>query len=86
MKTFAISGAVLATAALALAIAGTTLSAPVSAAGEVKCSGINSCKGHSECATGNSECKGQNSCKGKGWLPTASAGECTAKGGKVITG
>jgi uncharacterized membrane protein len=86
MKTLAISGAVLATAALGLAIAGTTLSAPASAAGEIKCSGINSCKGHSECNTANSACKGQNSCKGQGWLPTASADECTTKGGKVITG
>jgi hypothetical protein len=71
MKTLAISGA---------------LVAPASAAGEIKCSGINSCKGHSECNTANSSCKGQNSCKGQGWLPTASADECTAKGGKVITG
>jgi uncharacterized membrane protein len=86
MKTFAISGAVLATAALGLAIAGTTLAVPASAASTIKCSGINSCKGHSECATANSSCKGQNSCKGQGWLPTASADECTAKGGKVITG
>jgi uncharacterized membrane protein len=86
MKTFAISGTVLASAALGLAIAGTTLSVPASAAGTIKCSGINSCKGHSECATANSSCKGQNSCKGKGWLPTASVDECTTKGGKVITG
>jgi hypothetical protein len=27
-----------------------------------------------------------NSCKGQGWLTTASADECTTKGGKVITG
>jgi uncharacterized membrane protein len=86
MKSFTISGAVLATAALGLAIAGTTLAIPASAADTVKCSGINSCKGHSDCATANSSCKGMNSCKGQGWLPTASADECTTKGGKVITG
>jgi uncharacterized membrane protein len=86
MKTFAISGAVLATAALGLAIAGTTLAVPASAANTVKCSGINSCKGHSECNTANSSCKGMNSCKGQGWLTTATAEECTTKGGKVITG
>lgn len=84
MKTFATSGAVLATAALGLAIAGTTLATPVSAAGKVQCAGINSCKGTSECKTANSSCKGLNECKGHGWLPTASSDECVSKGGKVI--
>jgi uncharacterized membrane protein len=86
MKPFATSGTVLAAAALGLAIAGATLAVPASAANEIKCSGINSCKGHSECNTANSSCKGQNACKSQGWLPTASADECVAKGGKVITG
>jgi hypothetical protein len=56
-----------------------------SAAGdEVKCMGINECKGHGSCAvTGGSSCAGQNECKGKGWVK-ASAADCTAKGGKVI--
>ena len=50
---------------------------------DVKCSGINSCKGSSACATATSACKGQNSCKGKGWVKTSKA-NCSAKGGKVI--
>lgn len=54
------------------------------AATEVKCQGINSCKGQSKCKTANSACAGQNSCKGQGWLPTATAQECTDKGGKVL--
>ena len=49
----------------------------------VKCSGINSCKGSSACATATSACKGQNSCKGKGWIKTSKS-NCAAKGGKVI--
>ncbi len=52
---------------------------------QVKCSGINSCKGKSACATANSACAGQNSCKGKGWIKTSKE-ECDAKGGKIITG
>ena len=34
----------------------------------VKCSGINSCKGHGECgaADGSHSCAGMNECKGKG--------------------
>ena len=50
----------------------------------VKCSGINSCKGTSACKTASSSCKGQNSCKGQGWNQATTAGECTAKGGKVL--
>ena len=43
-----------------------------------KCSGANACKGTSACKTANSACKGQ------GWTEAANAGECTAKGGKVM--
>jgi hypothetical protein len=50
---------------------------------DVKCSGINSCKGKSACATATSSCKGHNSCKGQGWLKEASASACVAKGGVV---
>jgi len=32
---------------------------------EVKCSGINSCKGKSACATASTSCAGQNSVKAK---------------------
>jgi hypothetical protein len=54
------------------------------AAGTVKCQGINACKGQSKCQTAENACAGHNACKGKGWLTTASAEECTKKGGKVI--
>ena len=36
------------------------------------------------CKTASNACKGQNSCKGQGYLETASADECTAKGGKIL--
>jgi len=52
---------------------------------EIKCSGINSCKGTSACATATSACAGQNSCKGQGWIK-ASKADCDAKGGKVVSG
>ncbi len=79
-------GATLATAAAALFIAGAGMTtAPTAAhADEVKCSGINSCKGHGSCKTASNECKGLNTCKGHGWVPTTSAEECTAKGGEVL--
>ncbi len=50
----------------------------------VHCSGINSCKGTSDCKTAKNECKGMNSCKGQGWNVKASAKECTAAGGTVV--
>lgn len=51
---------------------------------QVKCMGINACKGQSKCKTAESACAGQNSCKGHGWLVVPSESDCTAKGGKVI--
>ena len=54
------------------------------AAGKVKCSGTNSCKGKSACKSAASSCKGMNECKGKGWNEM-SAADCTKKGGTVIT-
>jgi len=47
----------------------------------VKCVGGNSCKGQSSCMSASNSCKGQNACKGKGWITSASAQECTQKGG-----
>lgn len=55
------------------------------AASDVKCLGINECKGQAQCggAPGGHSCAGQNECKGKGWLKV-SAAECTEKGGTVL--
>jgi hypothetical protein len=80
-----LTGLTLATAAAALFTAGATLSTAVQAADTmtVKCTGVNSCKGSSECKTATSACKGQNACKGHGWVNKASAKECEAAGGKV---
>jgi hypothetical protein len=79
-------GSVAAAAAFALLSAG-LLPATTSAASDsgVKCAGVNSCKGHSECKTATSECKGLNGCKGEGWQVKDTAEECRAAGGKVIS-
>ncbi|HJV62305.1 MAG TPA: hypothetical protein VJ743_15260 [Albitalea sp.] len=80
------SGVAIASAAAALFAIGAGVSTSVQAAedGGVKCAGINSCKGSSECATAKSQCKGLNGCKGEGWVSKKSAGECSAAGGTVI--
>lgn len=54
-----------------------------SATDQVKCSGVNACKGMSECATAASSCKGHNSCKGQGWLNMTKS-DCDAKSGTVM--
>ena len=83
MKSFK-SGLAIATAAAALLSTGLLATTTVQAAdGGVKCTGINSCKGTSECKTAKSECKGMNGCKGQGWTSAKSAKECTDSGGKV---
>lgn len=79
------SAVAIATAAAALF----AISAPLTVAHaaddmSVKCSGINNCKGTSDCKTAKNECKGLNGCKGQGWNMKASAKECTSAGGKVV--
>jgi hypothetical protein len=81
------SGFAIAATVAALFAAGATLApATVSAADmpTVKCAGINSCKGTSECASATNQCKGQNECKGHGWISKKSAAECEAAGGSVV--
>ncbi|MCB9556349.1 MAG: hypothetical protein H6707_09625 [Deltaproteobacteria bacterium] len=50
----------------------------------VKCQGINSCKGTSDCAGAANDCKGLNGCAGTGYLLVETDKECADKGGKVI--
>jgi uncharacterized membrane protein len=51
---------------------------------EVKCLGVNECKGKGACGVpGKHDCHGQNECKGKGWIKL-SKDECTKKGGTVL--
>ena len=81
------TGIALATAAAALFAAGPVFTPVVNAIeGQVMCSGLNSCKGHSECKSATNECKGLNSCKGQGWVHKASKQECEEAGGKVVEG
>ena len=72
--------------AIAAAAAAMFVMAPVAQAakheGMVHCTGVNGCKGKSECKTASNGCKGQNACKGKG-MTSMSEKDCTTKGGKV---
>ena len=54
------------------------------ASADVKCSGVNECKGKSACAGAGNSCAGKNECKGKGVM-TMKEADCKAKGGTVAT-
>ena len=89
MKSTKVTGVLMATAVVGLLATGYGLAGGEKAAEgqkSVKCAGINSCKGHGECAAadGSYGCAGKNSCKGKGWVKVASEKECTDKGGTVV--
>lgn len=84
MQIKIVSGASLAAAAIALAVAGAGLANPAQAKkAAVHCMGINSCKGTSACKSASNACKGQNSCKGQGFLLKKSVSACEKAGGKV---
>ncbi|MEO6952987.1 MAG: hypothetical protein ABI321_14400 [Polyangia bacterium] len=51
---------------------------------EVKCDGVNACKGKSGCKSAKNDCAGKNGCKGQGFMKTT-AKDCKAKGGTVDT-
>ena len=84
MSTQTRTGFALAAAAAALFAGGLIAPTLASAAEDVKCLGANACKGQSACSGEHNSCKGQNACKGQGWINTASAQECSSKGGKPI--
>ena len=76
------SGAAIAAAAAALFATGVQAATPMPAAdGGIKCTGINGCKGQSECATAKNQCMGQNACKGQGFTETTKK-DCKVAGGQ----
>jgi hypothetical protein len=77
-----LSGAALAVAAASLFVSQAVVPSAVAAEAKVQCSGVNACKGKSDCATAKNGCHGQNECKGQGWVNLTEK-ECKAKGGVV---
>ena len=81
-KSFVIAGA-----AALLLVSGAVIARADESAGaaQVKCMGVNSCKGQGACATAHNDCKGKNGCKGQGMEKMSSAKDCTDKGGTVMS-
>ncbi len=65
-----------------IAVAGAVLPASVAYAEDVKCSGVNACKGNGDCGGAGSSCAGSNACKGQGWI-SVSEKACKQLGGTV---
>ncbi len=78
-----IKGAFVAASVAGMFAAMTPMVASAKGSDDVKCAGVNACKGTGACKSASNECKGTNGCKGKGWT-TASAKECKSKGGMVV--
>lgn len=77
-----VKGAIIAAAAGALFLGGQALAEEGKTEAQVKCYGVNACKGQGQCASATHDCAGKNACKGKGWIKMSKA-ECDKKGGKV---
>jgi hypothetical protein len=92
MRDKTLMGATLATAAAVAFSTPASAEFPIVNSGtptEIKCAGINACRGQSLCKTMANSCQGQNACKGHGWLyinaptPDEAIKQCKAKGGTV---
>jgi uncharacterized membrane protein len=84
MKLVKTSGAAIALTAATLLISGAVTTSAVHAdLTQVKCAGLNACKGQSACKTASSSCQGQNACKGQGFVMKTKAA-CKYLGGKII--
>jgi len=77
-----LTGSALAAAAAMIVTSGLPTATFAADAAKVHCSGVNSCKGTSECSTAKNSCAGQNACKGQGWVSLTKE-ECAAAQAKT---
>lgn len=82
MQMNRLSSAAMAAAAAMLFTSGLTGVSVAADKATMHCSGVNSCKGTSECKSAKNSCKGMNSCKGTGWVSMTKA-DCDAAKAKA---
>jgi hypothetical protein len=85
MKITTKSGAVIAAAAAVLMANAVVPVAQAATDYNVKCFGLNACKGNGACKTVGNACKGKNACKGLG-MSMMKKSKCMAKGGSTAHG
>ena len=61
-------GMAIAAAAAGLFLGATAITAVAAEEAKIHCTGVNGCKGQSDCSTASNSCKGQNACKGQGFV------------------
>ena len=79
MQITKLSSTALAAAAAMLFTSGIATVSVAADAAKVHCTGVNSCKGTSECKSSKNSCKGMNSCKGQGWVSLSKSDCADAK-------
>jgi hypothetical protein len=82
MNAAKLTGIAIATAAAGLFAFAAPAMAGAKTGHDVKCYGVNACKGKASCKTATNGCKGQNSCKGQGFV-SMSKQACEQVGGEV---
>ena len=78
-----LKGAAIAGVVASLLAGGAAFAKDKDAAKDVKCAGVNDCKGKGACHTADNGCAGQNGCQGKGWVKLSEK-DCKAKNGTVV--
>ena len=85
-KSVSKSGLLLASAAAGLLTVAVTVAFPTEAsAEEVKCYGVNKCKGSGECGGKGHGCAGKNECGGHGWIKLDKDKCLAIKGGRLTS-
>jgi hypothetical protein len=84
MQMNKLSSVAMAAAAAMLFSSGISTASYAADAATVKCTGVNSCKGTSECKSAKNSCKGMNSCKGQGFVSMTQSA-CDAAKAKAAT-
>lgn len=82
-----IQGAVIASAVATMIAGAAFAGSPAKtkdSSNQIRCMGVNACKGQAQCATAKHGCAGQNACKGQGWVLTSQK-DCQAKGGHAYS-
>jgi len=84
-KAKKLSGLAIASAAAAIFAVTPMMASAEADKVDIKCTGINDCKGQGACKSKSNACAAKNSCKGKGWIHGTEK-QCKDMGGTPLDG